>query len=1539
MKLPIRSTFSEKEWVKITPELRQFLNHRGERYLDFSVVEWADPIPLLSLCLMLRKDCIFNQHTESFKKVKLVIDLRTKLYGHKRLLLFLRSQGFLRELIKYASLVDRDKQFIKLSEIDKKISDFNVPPMYQNANCIKVKIKGLEELSPGVGLDKFIDELMEEALEETSVTVEPSWSLYKDYALHKLRHFCSELVENILEHAYCPPADNRWAFAVYARIRSGKSFVEWQGNECEWDKQIEFERNNCYLLDIWDEYAQNHDSKWIEVFIVDIGRGLLHQVNEWHSENEKANEQLQKALSRKNRLLRAIYHIIFVSGFSSSPREATKTKMTGLQLVHETLKQKESQGNAASEFFRLLTGHEIVGGHPPFPKAQGEGGHYGDAKMPLLLGTAFHACIEISNSLITHPEAYKPASKDQISSIMSSLNKDVSVGGPDIFISDQRYIGKPGQQGDIHKRPTDLLNPRSAKGENNGSTEKYSRDKFNKLIKDSNYRHLIWLPPSSIRKSDIKDWIDFCLFSHLESFIVADITLHITRTLDYIVSNDEFYVAGNIKNKGLRIYIITRDWFIASYKSELHNNNTSREKYCFTENSHPKLNNLGLEKLNQMLRQSDSAIFWYNVLRYGNNSFVAEPIEWDCKGKTTSSFSGVNKSGVNEIQGYLDFNEAMSEPANYKIVRAALERAIALWREYRLIVISIDDLVKTFTGGVITIQDFNDISYDDLQSTQKILLIGSTYVTGDTGGRMRNLIEGNFPKEGISELYVFSHPSSSLDSGAVNTILNWSNDIKIKTVANDRKYVRLEGTPYVKRGGVKSFSIERNKFSAYNMYREFAQGHLKLGHWEYSKSHDLLTPNLSRVIATNPAITKWFCDKLLEFENEHKGDKKYLIYISHKVTDKLIDRIIKFKPKIQELYEIHPLHKLNSTSAQRVFFSPIALEKIEAAAANEKTTLNIVLIDDAAVSGSTLRNAESSLIFNDRYNILTLLLIDRCGFSVEGNLKYSEKITREAYWAWDVPPLGASGHCLLCYSIDKIKALARNIPNQSIRLRAEHWIKIWKSRLVVDEGWDLNGVSTQLLSQPYTMRFGHPFCHITHINSTTLSSMSIEISNSSFQPSSPLNKFYRYSDKNGSLTPKVSLEILATQILLLGDGLTMPTKLDYYSAVVRLLWECDNADTYTALAGLTLGSVGNSLKQLVWYEMRELIHKNGFSSKYGKTLGDIELACLTVIADIPDIKNKLNKEIKESKSLEDTKSTESFNFLLSLVQNREDQRKPIFDYYRMFGSGPDESHRGRLTENIFNAIKDGGIEEHKQRQKINKVIDEAVSIIHELDRFDFISGHDFDSAREKLEKIRSKLDFKISTGLSEFYLGNLLIDSNLLKLLWPYAQSSADSIANYIREEIRLFGDEFKDYYERKRAIKGIQVNWRSHAKGPDIVVRLGKSKTSTSRYLFFKPFRDFIRDTIYNSIWVCHGIKKDNGDSCSMIIKLEEGADNLTVIFANLLFKGDAVKLHSRAYQTRINALDGHFSVEEKVRKDRNSISKIKLVIPKLDKFFPKGV
>jgi len=1457
--------FNETSWVGESTKIIAYLNSSPQKSIDMTKIEWADPVPLLWLCLTIR----------DFSEVKLEIDIDSNSIHHKRFLCFFLQQGFFEEYSKFSTfLVKNSKQQPDI--LEKKILNLNIAPIYENVKCIAATVKSISELRGD--LNVFIDELMDKAIQEVSIKIDASWSFYKDHAIQKLRNFTFELIENVIEHAY--QDTNEGAVAIYARVRSGKSYIKPDSWESFFDKQ----NNNCFLLSNWEEFGSNGDSKWIEIFIVDNGVGLLANIEQWKTSNNDANEVLLDLKNSKDmRPLRKIGHQILSGGYSKDQRLKSKTKMTGLQLIHETLRRKERKDSAPGEYIRILTGREVVAGHLPFEKAQGRGGHYKVlSEGNFLTGTIFHACIEISVNEVELPKSFIPVAEKKLQELKDDVLdlKDSSI--LDVFVADQRYLRETGENYDKHRRPYDVINPKN-----------YDLNVYPKEIK-----HLIWLPSDSITKKDIKGWIEHSIQSNLSSLTIADIPLHRARLFEYIVSTESINVGSSVEID-FSIYIITRNWNVANFTSIKQDD----RHYKFQLGGGKS--ELGLEKLNKKLRENDSFIFWENVLTRKNSSFVKEEIIWDRAKK------GANDKDI-KIFGYLDFSESISKTINFKIIKAALERTIYLWKNQSIIIISLDDLVKPFSES-FEIFDLNEITnLNKIRTFKKIILLGSTLVTGDTSKQIKLLITGVYPGVEIYEIYILQHPSriqknnQSENDTSHSRVLNWKEGIKIKAPSKGKEqYERLSGTPFIKRGGAKAYRINRtdNPSSAAEMYRDFSQGHLKIGHWEYDNSHDLLTPNLSRIIATTPALIRWFVETISELSSQDNKVKNILVYISHGVTGKLIDHLVNYESHgISKSYEIHALQKLNLGASQHIFFSPIVLEKIEEY--SKKYALNIVLIDDGVISGATLRNAEASLLFNNEDKLTTLTIIDRNGFISSDNVRKSLRRSRKSYWIWDVPSLGKKGHCQLCHGVEGVNALSKRTANNGVKLRAQLWCDVWRLKKVTDLGWELAGVSPQELNTPYTMDFGSE--NISHKISTTLSSMSIEISNACFQPNFSLSKFYGYKKEELASaidSTNISLEILTTHMYLLSDGLSGSKKVDYLTAILNLLWKSPSSNEYTALSGLIFITIEDSLKPLVWQEASKLIHEKGFRYNNNE---DLALTCLSLIIDIPNIQEKLHLE-KNKNTREDAK--EAFSFLLSLIQNVDDLRRPISNFYRMFGSGSGKWHEGKF-EQCLTGLPTFHDKEIDSKNLITGIISEAKKVISDLEKFEFIERNHSVQETKRLDSIEQKLLDTSMFIASSAMISNYFVGTKFQEDLWDYAQASPESISTYIQSKIKAYNANFKDYYMEKKSSSNSMIDdWAVGEVAPSIFIARMPQTNITKRYAFFKPFRDFIKDTIFNSIWAKPGIHNEAHVPYDLIVSIREDESGyLFLTFSNLIVSKN-VRLHPRDYHTRINALHGEFT------------------------------
>jgi hypothetical protein len=1360
MKVTLPSIVNEVYWAERSVALIHNLADREPIEIDLSKVEWADPIPLLWLGLELRRR---KRHLIKNNFDVIVINTNSKNENHQRFLSFLVREGFYEVISQFCVFKDSNNIEGQDLQILNRIESLHVPPLYANSTGVKAKVIELNGILEQDNFDSLVDELMDEVNQSITGKIGDDWMFSKDHGIQKLRHFTSELIENVIEHAYEDASVE--AVAYYVRIRSGKSYFQ---SETAWRTGATDEQKNCYLLKNWDEYLSNGNSKWIEVFVLDLGVGLLNDLSRWVSSNQDANTLLKDMHSFNKRPLRRIGHQILVGGYTKQDRPEYKTKLTGLQLVHETLRQKESVDYSHGEFIRVITGAEVIGGHLPFNNAEGRGGSYKQLRRACPAGTIYHATLELSGSKIDAGESFADIDPRKLIDLRNGLLEPESVPDIDLFTVDQRYLRSKGINYDAHRRPTDVLNHQET-AFLNAPNKQLSESELYELIKDNNLMHLIWLPPDSVTKRDIKAWIEFCVRSPLKSITIADVPIHRARIFEYVASTEEL----RVDEKEFYIYIITRNWKVATFKL-IH----SDDRCHFEAQREDKASRLGLEKLNKVLRVNDSKIFWSNILNSSSSAYIAEDVIWDKGSKATRD--------PIIIRGYLDFVESISNTQNFKIIKASLERNLSLWAFDNVVFQAVDDLIKPFVAELKLMSRVNlsQTSFDK-DMFDNTLLLGSTFVTGGTSDRLKSLILGNHSESKIDELYILKHPSSP-SKAKVATLIEWlgCESFALKK-SNDELYERIEGTPYVKRGGTHAYKINRqgNGTTAYPMYREFAQGNLKLGHWEYSSSHDLLTPNLARIISTNPNLARWFVEEIKGvFSKKGSADDRtqnILLYISHRVTKKLIDLILQSSPDLVDICEIHPLQKVNIGAPQNIFFSPIALEKIENYA-KSGASLNIVLIDDGVISGSTIRNAEACLLFGDRDKLTTLTILDRNGFVATDNVRKSMRRSRKTYWSWDVPSLGRSSHCQLCHSIEVINSLAKSISNKRVKERASIWSEIWKVEMLTESGWDEKGAQRQYLSKPYTMKFGHPEEFITHSTSTTLASMSVEISNSSLQPDFSLQKFYHEKHDKPSISNSIALEILCCHMWLLGDGLSVSRKLEYYVSILNLLWRSEQSSVYTSFAGLLFGIVEDQLKPLLWKELVKLISKDGFSYNRHNRSEDLELASFALMVNIPNIRGRVLQEIGSCSS---ASAREAFLFLLSLLIHEEDIKRPIRKFYKLFGSARGAWHRGQLEEELTYIDNPLARKEVDLKSRFISVIRESIETITELSELDLICRNDTSTVIEKLDNILVSINsFSVQNGGPQPEIKDFLINSRLLNDIWSYAQSKPADIEGYIKK-------------------------------------------------------------------------------------------------------------------------------------------------------------
>ena len=1454
--------FTEDVWVDVNSSLCRLSVHEKEIILDATRTVWSDPIPLLSLSCMMK-----SKYLRDNKKIVLKINHTSDNIGHKRFLKFLYEHGFFSDIDECCLFFDSySNRVVDKVDIRREVIKSNVDLHIENAKCISAKIVSCSAVS-AMGIDAFINRLLEEAAEEVSIKTSIQQSIKKDHAIQKLRNLLRELVENVVNHAY--PDEEKGCVGIFARIRRSKNNIYEDKNN-----QLSRLEKKCILIKKWNRDYSHDDSVWIELFVVDTGCGLLSSLNDWKVSGEDERRILNDLLiNREKSPLRNLMHNVFSGGFSSSARGKDKTVITGLQLVYESLKNHTGNSEASGDFIRLMTGGEVLASHVPFPKSSGESACY--KKLSEIIGTNYHAAVEISPEEAALPKNYHAPTNEQLLAIRSEiLGNEIDDIGIDVV--DQRHLKEQGKDHFAYRRPHSY-----------------------KPSQESS--HVVWLPPESIDKHDIKSWLEYCIDKGFKSLTIADIPVHRAYMFDFIVSKEHFF--DNENNSDLDVYIITRSWWVSHYSID----NESKYKRRFKMASGLKRASLNLDRLCRKLRECDSKIFWENISSDRNKSFLNKIVEWTSKEK--ESFL---------IEGYVDFGKAISDKHNYKLIKAAYERTLALWSDVDFV--TTDDLLSPIAHDLCFHTELSYLSEVHENAKKKVVLIGSVKVTGDTNSSTNRVASRQPNVEIIDELYVLVHKSSG-DKNKYLRMLDWDSSIEIDTT-QESCYKRIDGTPFVKNGGLDSYQIIKGSDtqSAKQMYSELTRGYLKLGHWDYSGSHDLFTINLSRVVSTCHESTAWIAKHLEETYDELVDN--LLVYISHPVTQKIVSTVRDQFGGTLGKYIVFPLQKVNIGISQQTFFSPLVLEEIENISNRTgESRLNIVLLDDGIISGKTLRDAQEALFFEGKTNIKTIVLLDRSGYPSTKSKLEEHSSSHKSFWRWDMPSMGNKGHCPLCACIDSANTMERSLSDEfSKQIRA--WIASWKCKRVVDIGWDITGHDPIRLTIPYDMAIGRPYAeenHFEHINSTTLSSMAIEISRSTLRVDFPLEKFYRNPKPEKKVPIAASIEAICTHLLMLGDAIPLHVQLEYYIQIIRSIWFIEENSNIKSLASLKFFCMDELLAPAIWDEVKKLIIAYGF----------LNIDCQIVSAVIYQKYSSsrcIFDEFEEGIIEVNIKAREAVSLLELLVDKKRTIRisNSLNRFFRICGEGPATTHEGELDVLLNSRGENTSSEGFKS--KFSELLNDLSQEIKSLEKSQCISNDNASVCINYLSNILSYIDKLQVIGdvqISSIY--GKIFKNNGIQNIWDSIVIQSHQVEDFIYEQIVKFNSRKKDYISEKGKEKFCE-KWDEKFL-PEITVEFDEGiKDFSPRYLFLSQARKAIYDILCNSIYAKHGVVANCGDVTTQAIFVSFKRDYVEITFKNLLGEKREFDLVPKSYMVILQQLGGNFetrfydfsSLEEKEKQSR---------------------
>lgn len=1164
--------------ISVDPELRDlYWLHSGgtleERFrvpanrsilLDLSKLTWADPAPLLMLACLCAEFRDRGGHLE--------IDLGKPEEANLQFRIFFAQHGFLATIAPKTTVrwAGHRYQPDEHDELELRLRMLAGALAYQDAECIPAQLVPTGSLQPA-DLDQLVERLIDVAHPRIS-----SWlydnSRRRGLMLHQLRVLLNEALDNVKEHAY---RERIGYGAIYARIRAGQP--EEPAALRAWSQAKSREEYYCPTL---DRCRTGRRPGWLELFICDVGVGITHD----YKGDAKAPLHV---LSTK------LFHDA-VSRIADR-ESAGKTNMTGLQRIGQLLLAGRAENNRG-DFVRIYCNGEWVGEHLPWPKV-GETlpglrnvQRKADAVPPT--GTVLHVALEpppetAAEQVKVYPSAFYAPDFDDLKMVRGELTQERSRTFDDVALFD---IYRAQDQRFAH-----------------------SLDDLTEAACGPQ-RTLIVRPSRVQRKVDLVGLIRSFLKpeASVRDLVFADVPW--ASAIDFhniITSERKWREPGS--SKRFRIHILSQDWFCVTlqFNQQSRSFETSFDAArLFVAGSTDRAS---AAQAAAMLRRQDSLLFWNNV----PNAYLNEPVRWRTSEEDQTDI----------IWGYLDLSFALAQTDIHEIARRAIRRTVSSFATHS--VHAADEIVARVLGSDFDLGAPHPMELPEAPT----VLAGSVLASGNTLRRFTG--DGRSKYRG--QVQILHHPDFKRTATEELLALDWLPPKPEGKRQRTPKFERVANTPFVIRGGeaavpLARFSRPKPDSARQSLYGEKPNdayqrwqrlGLLRLGHWTYGPNHDLLTLRLGDAlvydVAEGGAIVGWLAQQLREWidikEVESADGVKtpvatgFIVYAQHSVTADLV-RALSRHPLCANIPFL-PAATASGLGKAALVLSPMTREALVAMARNHLSGGGTaVILDDAIVTGVTVRSIrqaveglwESLRDFgrvdaDSILSICTLAIVDRSGEPaqralVERNLKQHRR-----FWRWDVPSLGHGGTCVLCGLHARWQALGTAVHGSLLRNRLDQWLKQWGPTPVEIGRFDA-GIPVRRLPAPSSTRFsieqsGKVEHKVTHLLSVSRVSIAAEIAGATTRKDYPLRKARQALRDSAKIDVETALEILATQLLLFQDGLSLADRTDRLDMLLQLLWSHDEATISTALAGMTM-LLDQSLVCVAWERCIDLIEARGF---------------------------------------------------------------------------------------------------------------------------------------------------------------------------------------------------------------------------------------------------------------------------------------------------------------------------------------------------------
>ncbi|MGJ4927911.1 hypothetical protein ACQR1I_21905 [Bradyrhizobium sp. HKCCYLS2038] len=1154
--------------------------------LDFSTTRWADPLPLLSIACLISRE----------KSRRPSLSVRTSLGSIKnnerdRFLIFASLHGFTRLFSSFSVLRLQGQTFSTdtLPELDLQIQKSKILPAYVNAECIKAEVLRMSGQARR-GIADTVDRLVDEAVIGINRWM-PNSSRQRLSIVHKLRQLLAEALDNIVEHAY-NEEDAHGYGGVFARIRTGTP--EDRLEFLKWSTARTAEREHCPALNRNNAARQ---PGWLEIFVCDVGCGLTTKLS------ADAKAPLLELGTR-----------LFSEALSKERDRAAagKTTVTGLQHIGLLL-QNRSSGDRG-DFVRVYSSGEWLGEHLPWPRIELKAGYrnFRGEVDQCLSGTALHFALEPSpagreEQLLEFPKFFHRPSYEELESVRDRL--ETTSGS--VFLSQFSIL-------DLRE-------------EGNKSFDRGKR--FAEFAASISGTVVIIRPSRSLRKADVLEEIMAIRTSaaQVRTIIYADLSPLLAIDIALVLQHQSL---GSPRE--LTVVCITQDWVCAAFKVLGSIGNLTPDKDLARAFILGSESQIAAPELASILRDADTKQFWETL----GDAYLNEPVVW-------SSSTGEPI----ELVGYIDIPIAMSWSTAFDSARRAARRAIAAFAIHR--VITSDAITSSYLGDEF--ETFDGMKSVPWAEDSKSVGVGSILVSGSTSQRIGRRFDVNL----VGWVHLMRHPMATSAVRSLVALL-WTPPTTPPRVPLQR-FERIAGSAFLIRGGESSIPLPRFDTPASRKLGKSLYGSspnemydywqrlqiLRMGHWTYSRHHDLITVDLAQAlefeVGGQGPVIPWITKILTSWSKEFTNKGILVVYPRNRVTDKL-KRLL--QSGAGNLPEMFSLQATSSSSVSPLMISPIERERLGGRLrARFKDGGLIVQLDDGEITGRTMEQLTQVIqglwealkeidVIPKRalLEIRSLALVDRRGTPNQRRLVKLKTKYHPRLWRWDVPTLGYDGRCPLCSTLDRCRDFKSRVPEGLHRARLQQWIESWSVR-PVDQLSMEKGLSPKAIPDGDWTRFGMERLgdgtvvehRVRHNYSTSRAAIAVEICRSTTRKDYPLQKAKGGRFRNGSpMDVQTRIEIIVAQTFLFWEELSFMDRIERLNRIVDLLWECSEVNNATSLAALCL-QLDSSTVSTVWQHIVTKVEKGGFPND------DALLAA--VMIDASRGTNQINQQDHKSWSL------------------------------------------------------------------------------------------------------------------------------------------------------------------------------------------------------------------------------------------------------------------------------------------------------------------